>query len=215
MPGDRPLPEKTMLIACGALANETLLLIERNGWDFMDVTCLPANYHNYPDKIPDAMRDKIRAARAKGYGNVVALFADCGTGGMLDAVLEEEGVERIPGAHCYEFYSGSSAFEKLSEEEIGTFYLTDFLARHFDRLIIEGLGIDRHPELKDMYFAHYKRLVYLAQVDDAALDARAEAAADKLGLEYRRVFTGLGPYEQFMARHAPAPKSDSESQQAS
>ncbi|MEQ8666035.1 MAG: DUF1638 domain-containing protein [Rhodospirillales bacterium] len=203
MPGDRPTSEKTLMIACGALANETLLLIERNGWDFMDVTCLPANFHNYPDRIPAAMRAKIRDAREKGYGNVVALFADCGTGGTLDAVLEEEGVDRIPGAHCYEFYSGSAAFNALAEEEIGTFYLTDFLARHFDRLIIEGLGIDRHPELKDMYFNHYKRLVYLAQVEDADLDSRAEAAAEKLGLEYRRVFTGLDPYQQFMARYAP------------
>lgn len=207
MPGDRPISEKTLLIACGALANETLLLIERNGWDFMDVTCLPANYHNYPQKIPDAMRTKVREARDKGYGNVVALFADCGTGGALDAVLEEEGVDRIPGAHCYEFYTGSNAFESLAEEEIGTFYLTDFLARHFDKLIIEGLGIDRHPELKDMYFEHYKRLVYLAQVDDPDLDARAEGAARKLGLEYRRVFTGLGPYEQFMAQYAPSSSS--------
>ena len=207
MPGDRPINEKTLMIACGALANETLLLIERNGWDFMDVTCLPANYHNYPDRIPGAMRDKIRDAREKGYANIVALFADCGTGGTLDAVLAEEGVDRIPGAHCYEFYTGSAAFEALAEEEIGTFYLTDFLARHFDRLIIEGLGIDRHPELKDMYFNHYKRLVYLAQVDDADLDARAEAAAEKLGLAYTRVFTGLDPYQQFMARYAPTPSS--------
>jgi len=202
MPGNRPLPEKTMLIACGALANETLAVIERNGWDFMDVTCLPASYHNYPDKIPEAMRTKIRAAREDGYGNVVALFADCGTGGALDVVLREEGVDRIPGAHCYEFYSGSHVFDQIAEEEIGTFYLTDFLARHFDRLIIEGLGIDRHPQLLDMYFQHYKRLVYLAQVDDPELDAAAEAAAKKLNVEYKRVFTGLGPYQQFIAQYA-------------
>lgn len=203
MPGDRSTPGKTMLIACGALANETIAVIERNGWDFMDVTCLPANYHNHPDKIPEAMRTKIRAAKDDGYGSIVALFADCGTGGALDVVLEEEGVDRIPGAHCYEFYSGSSVFNDISEEEIGTFYLTDFLARHFNKLIIEGLGIDRHPQLMDMYFQHYKRLVYLAQVDDPALDAAAEAAAEKLNVEYKRVFTGLGPYQAFMAQYAP------------
>lgn len=208
MPGDdRPDPEKIMLIACGALARETLLLIERNGWSFMDVTCLPANYHNHPERIPEAMRTKIHDAREKGYTRVVALFADCGTGGLLDAVLKEEGVDRIPGAHCYEFYSGAIAFDAIAEEEIGTFYLTDFLARHFDRLVIEGLGIDRYPQLRDMYFGHYRRLVYLAQVDDPEIDALAEAAADKLGLAYLRVFTGLKPYEAFMAQYVPKPET--------
>jgi len=202
MPGDRPHPPKTMMIACGALARETLLLIERNKWDFMDVTCLPASYHNHPQKIPEAMRTKIRDARSRGYENVVALFADCGTGGMLDAVIEEEGVQRIPGAHCYEFYAGREAFAEIAEEELGTFYVTDFLARHFDRLIIEGLGIDRHPQLKDMYFGNYTRLVYLEQVEDAETEKLAMAAADKLGLEYRKVATGLGPYGRFMEQFA-------------
>jgi len=202
MPGDRPQPPKTMMIACGALARETLLLIERNKWDFMDVTCLPASYHNYPDKIPEAMRKKIRDARSRGYERIVSLFADCGTGGTLDRVLEEEGVERIPGAHCYEFYSGGDAFAALAEEELGTFYVTDFLARHFDRLIIEGLGIDRHPELKDMYFGNYTRLVYLAQTEDEDAEAKAKAAAVTLGLEYKKVVTGLGPYGAFMKKFA-------------
>ncbi len=207
MPGDRPqqakmTAPKTMMIACGALARETLLLIERNKWDFMDVTCLPASYHNYPDRIPEAMRTKIREARNRGYERVVALFADCGTGGALDAVLEEEDVQRIPGAHCYEFYHGRDAFAALAEEDLGTFYLTDFLARHFDRLIMEGLGIDRHPQLKDMYFGNYTRLVYLEQVEDPEIEALAQKAADTLGLEYKKVVTGLGPYSAFMEQFA-------------
>lgn len=181
----------TLILACGALSHEIIALIRANDWDHVAVQCLPAELHNRPDEIPDAVRDKLRAARER-YDHVFVAYADCGTGGRLDAVLAEEGVERLPGAHCYEFYAGSRVFHELAEEEPGTFYLTDFLARHFERLIIRGMGIDRHPELMPMLFGNYRRVVYLAQRDDADLRARAQAAARRLGLEYEYRRTGYG-----------------------
>lgn len=181
----------TLILACGALSHEIIALIRANGWDHVAVQCLPAELHNRPEEIPGAVRDKLRAAR-EHYDHVFVAYADCGTGGRLDAVLAEEGVERLPGAHCYEFYAGSELFHELAEEEPGTFYLTDFLARHFERLIIHGMGIDRHPELMPMLFGNYRRLVYLAQRDDADLRARARAAAERLGLEYEYRRTGYG-----------------------
>ncbi len=197
-----PRPSKTLLIACGALARELLLLIETNNFEHLEITCLPASLHNHPEKIPEAMRSKIQEHR-DDYDRVVALFADCGTGGLLDAVLREEGVERIHGAHCYEFYTGTSAFNDLSEQELGTFYLTDFIVRQFDTLIIKGLGMDRHPELRDMYFGNYKRLVYLAQTEDEDLIDQAKLAADKLGLEYEYVYTGLSELGSFLEKQTP------------
>ena len=192
----------TLLIACGALAREITWLIDTNGWRGVEVTCLPADLHNYPKKIPDGMRDKIRAAKATGrYGKILALYADCGTGGMLDAVLKEEGVERIPGAHCYEFYTGSQAFMEMAEEELGTLYLTDYLTRFFDRLIISGLGLDRHPELRNDYFGNYTRIVYLAQTEDAELVEKARAAADRLDLAFEVRQTGMGGLAEFIESH--------------
>ena len=181
----------TLVIACGALAHEIVALRRLNDWPHLQVQCLPADLHNRPEKIPEAVRAKIRAARSR-FASIFVAYADCGTGGLLDAVLREEGVERIGGAHCYEFFAGSAAFEALTEQELGTFYLTDFLARHFERLIIRGMGIDRHPELLPMYFGHYRRLVYLAQTESPEADAAAQAAAARLGLAYERRFTGYG-----------------------
>ena len=151
----------------------------------MDLTCLPASLHNRPERIPGAVAARIRRARADGYDRIFVAYADCGTGGLLDRVLEGEGVARLEGAHCYEVYAGRAAFAALADEEPGTFYLTDFLVRNFDRLVVRGLGLDRHPELLPMYFGNYRRLVYLAQADDAALTSRAEAAAATLGLSVR------------------------------
>jgi len=197
------VPKPTLLIACGALALEITQLIEINNWRAFEVTCLPAKLHNTPDQIVPAMREKISAAKASGkYDGILALYGDCGTGGMLDELLNAEGVERIPGAHCYEFYTGSNAFEALVEEEIGTFYLTDYLARFFERLIMEGMGINKHPELLPMYFGNYKRLVYLAQTDNPEIDKLAEAAADRLGLAYEKRKTEYGELSTFMAAHA-------------
>ena len=193
----RTLLPKTLLIACGALAREIVELIRLNGWTHMSVTCLPAGWHNHPQRIPEGVRGKIAEARGD-YDRILVLYGDCGTGGELDRVLEEEGVERIEGPHCYAFFAGLEAFDALAEAEVGSFYLTDYLARHFERLIVQGLGIDRHPELLPMYFGNYKRLVYLAQSRDAELDRLAEAAAERLGLAYERVQTGYGGLGGFL-----------------
>ncbi|MFQ5759500.1 MAG: DUF1638 domain-containing protein [Acidiferrobacterales bacterium] len=180
-----------LIIACGALAREVVALIRANQWQHMTVQCLPAEWHNTPDKIPDGVRDKIRAARGR-FARIFVAYADCGTGGQLDQVLKEEGVERIPGAHCYEFFAGAKTFAELSDAEPGTFYLTDFLAQHFDRLIYRGLGLDRYPQLMSDYFGNYRKLVYLAQMEEPRLVAKAQEAAKYLGLEFEYRFSGYG-----------------------
>jgi len=187
----------TLVIACGALAREIVDVIRLNDLSQLTVTCLPAIWHNTPNKIPEGVRAKIRAAKGK-YDRVLVAYGDCGSGGLLDKVLAEEGVERIDGPHCYAFYSGVPSFLDKAEAEYGCFYLTDYLARHFDRLIVQGLGLDRHPELLPDYFGHYTKLVYLAQSEDAELAAKAEAAAQRLGLDYEYRFTGYGDLGRFL-----------------
>ena len=184
-------PEPLLVIACGALAREIVALKRLNGWSDMAVECLPPELHNRPERIPAAVQSAIRAARGR-YARIFVAYADCGTGGMLDAMLSSEGIARLPGAHCYEFFATSAVFAELSQAEPGTFYLTDFLVRHFDRLVIEGLGLDRHPELLPEYFRNYRRLVYLVQAADASLSAVARAAAQRLGLAYEERHTGYG-----------------------
>lgn len=184
-----------LVIACGALAKEIMELIRANQWEHLAVQCLPAELHNTPDKIPAAVRQKLRSRREK-FAKVFVAYADCGTGGQLDKVLKEEGVERIPGAHCYEFFAGSKVFMSLADAEPGTFYLTDFLARHFDRLVYRGLGLDAHPELAPTYFGNYRRLVYLSQSEDPSLMAAAKRAAETLDLEFTHVATGLGELQK-------------------
>lgn len=186
--GGRP----PLVIGCGALARELVELTRRAGFPAVDLTSLPASLHNRPERIPAAVASRIRRARAEGYDRIFVAYADCGTGGLLDRVLETEGVARLEGAHCYEVYAGRAAFARLADDEPGTFYLTDFLVRNFDRLVIRGLGLDRHPELLPMYFGNYRRLVYLAQSEDAELARRAETAAERLGLAFERRPTGLG-----------------------
>ena len=190
----KPAPS-TLLIACGALAREIMALIRANAWEHISVQCLPAEFHNRPEKIPAAVRAKIQAARGQ-FKTIFVAYADCGTGGLLDAVLDEEGVERIPGAHCYEFFAGSQIFNALAEAEPGTFYLTDFLTRHFDRLIWKGLGLDRYPDLASMYFGNYRKLVYLAQTEQPELHAMAQVAAERLGLAYEYRLTGYGDLQR-------------------
>lgn len=180
-----------LVIACGALAHEIVALRKLNDWPHLTIQCLPAELHNRPEKIPEAVREKIHANRGL-YASMFVAYADCGTGGGLDAVLAQEQVERIPGAHCYEFFAGSSAFAALADGEPGTFYLTDFLLRHFERLVIHGLGIDRHPELLAQYFGNYRRLVYLAQVENPQCIKDAGEAAKRLGLAFEYRFTGYG-----------------------
>ncbi|MCB1882479.1 MAG: DUF1638 domain-containing protein [Geminicoccaceae bacterium] len=188
---------RTLVIACGALAREILAIRAQAGLETIELACLPAGLHNRPAEIPEAVRAEIRKARGR-FERIFVAYADCGTGGMLDRVLDEEGVARIGGAHCYAFFAGQDAFARLAEAEPGTFYLTDFLARQFDALVWEGLGLDRHPELRDAYFGNYTRLVYLAQTDDPALTDRAKAAAARLGLAYLRIGTGMGELDGFL-----------------
>jgi hypothetical protein len=180
-----------LIIACGALAHEITALRRANRWDQLDVRCLPAELHNRPEKIPAAVRALIQASRAR-YRCIFVAYGDCGTGGLLDEVLREEGVERIPGAHCYEFFATGPVFAALAEAELGTFYLTDFLLRHFERLVIRGLGIDRHPELFSVYFGNYRKLVYLAQAPDATSQEQAQAVAKRMGLQFEYRQTGYG-----------------------
>ena len=196
-----PEAPKTLLIACGALAREVLAVIRLNGWSHLELTCLPAILHNRPARIPAAVRAKIRANRGR-YARILVVYGDCGTGGELDRVLLEEGVERVPGPHCYAFFSGVEAFLEQAAADPFSFYLTDYLARHFERLVIEGLGLDRHPELLPLYFGHYRTLVYLAQAPDPALERLAEAAAVRLGLAYEHPPTGYGELADFIRQAA-------------
>ncbi|MXZ77381.1 MAG: DUF1638 domain-containing protein [Acidimicrobiia bacterium] len=187
--------DRVLVVACGALAKELRHLIasfeREEGSPPIDLECLPAKLHNRPELIPEAVRERVRAARNR-YGTILVGYADCGTGGLLDKVCREEGVERLPGPHCYELYVGAEAFTQLQEQELGTLYLTDYLVRHFERLILEGLGILDHPELQDVYFNNYTRLVYLSQESDPELDRLARQAADRLGLRFEKVATGYG-----------------------
>lgn len=189
---------RVLVIACGALAREIMALKRANGWAGMDVTCLPPELHNRPERIPASVTAAIQAGRAT-HERIYVAYADCGTGGLLDRVLEVEGVERLPGAHCYEFFATSSEFASLHDAEPGTFYLTDFLVRHYERLVEAGLGIDRHPELAHEYFRHYRRVVYLVQRSDEELSARARGIAARLGLEYEERATGYGDLETGLA----------------
>jgi len=186
-----------LILACGALAREILALIEVNGLEHVKLHCLPALLHNHPQLIPAAVQEAIRKHRPD-YERIFVAYGDCGTGGELDRVLAEEGVTRIEGVHCYAFFTGFDRFEKLAEEEIGTFWLTDFLARQFDTLVWQGLGIDRHPELLSLYFGNYRRIVYLAQSDDPVCLERARMAADRIGLEFCHVPVGYGVLGDFV-----------------
>ncbi len=181
----------TLVIACGALAREIAALRRANAWTALDVRCLPAELHNRPERIAPAVRADVRAQR-EHYAQIFVAYGDCGTGGQLDAVLAEEGVERLPGAHCYEFFATASVFAALAEAEPGTFYLTDFLLKNFERLVVRPLGLDRHPELKGEYFRNYRRLVYLAQAAKPGSIERAREIADYLGFSFEYRFTGYG-----------------------
>ncbi len=189
---------RVLVIACGALAREITALKRASGWDALEVTCLPPELHMRPERIAGSVQAAIEQARGS-YDRIFVAYADCGTGGALDRVLAAEGIERLPGAHCYEFYATPAAFAALGEAEIGTFYLTDFLVRHFERLVWAGLGLDRHPQLQAQYFGHYKKVVYLAQVADAELARQAEAIAARLGLAFEQRLTGYGELGRSLA----------------
>jgi hypothetical protein len=180
-----------LVITCAAIAREVNEIKKLGQWSQMDLQAITADLHARPEKIPAAVADKIDKARDQ-YDHIFVAYGDCGTSGELDRVLEAKGIRRLPGAHCYDFLAGRENYEQMQEQEPGTFYLTDFLAQHFQRLVIEILGIDRHPELLEMYFGNYTRLVYLAQTDSDELTEMAHAAADQLGLRFERKFTGMG-----------------------
>lgn len=184
-------PAPILVITCAAIAREVNEIKKLGSWSQMDLQAITADLHSRPEKIPAAVAERIDRAR-DNYRHIFVAYGDCGTSGELDRVLEERGVKRLPGAHCYDFLAGREVYGRMQDDEPGTFYLTDFLAQHFQRLVIEVLGIDRHPELKDMYFGNYTRLVYLAQTDSDELTAAASRAADQLGLRFERVFTGMG-----------------------
>jgi hypothetical protein len=181
-----------LVIACGAIARELVRIRDLNGWHHVEFQCLPAGLHNRPEKIPAAVLEMIEARR-DDYARVFVGYADCGTGGLLDKALQGTGVERIPGAHCYEFFAGSAEFSRLAEEEPGSFYLTDFLVRHFERLVVRGLGLDREPALLPVYFGNYRRVVYLAQTADDELQSLARRHAEFLGLQYAYRLCGDRP----------------------
>jgi hypothetical protein len=181
----------TLVIACGALAREIAALTRANGWSALNVRCLPAELHNRPERIAPAVRAAIRESRAR-YPRIFVAYGDCGTGGMLDAVLKEEGVERLPGAHCYEFFATPQVFAQLTDAEPGTFYLTDFLLRHFERLVVRPLGLDRHPELANEYFRNYRKLIYLSQAPRPGAIEEAQRIAASFGFEFEHRFTGYG-----------------------
>lgn len=180
-----------LVLACGALARELLDIMRLNRFDHVKVECLPAILHNHPDRIPTAVAERLDAV-ADRFDRVFVGYADCGTGGLLDRVLEQRGVERLPGAHCYEFFATAPVFSGMHEAELGTLYLTDYLVRHFDRIIVGGLGLDRHPQLHQLYFGNYTRLMYLAQTEDELLTRQAKAAAERLGLRFERHSTRYG-----------------------
>lgn len=182
---------RVLILACGALAREILALIAANGWDHMELTCLPAKYHLYPDKITDAVETAVVKHRPN-FQSIFVAYADCGTGGGLAAKCKELGVEMIKGPHCYSFFEGNDVFAKTAEDEITAFYLTDFLVKQFDAFVWKPMGLDRHPQLREMYFGNYTKLVYQAQTDDPTLDQKAEEIAQKMGLPLERRFTGYG-----------------------
>jgi len=193
------MPE-VLLIACGALARELVQLTRKNDWQHLKVQCLPADLHNTPEKIPSAVTGMIEAHRDR-YEQIFVAYADCGTGGLLDEALAPYGIERLPGAHCYEFFTGAEQFAEFCDGESGTFYLTDFLVRHFERLVVRGLGLDRHPHLRDEYFRHYRRVMYLAQSYSPELSRKAREHADWLQLEYVEHVTGLVPVDRVLSEH--------------
>jgi len=188
---------RVLLLACGALAREIIDLKTANRWDHLDLQCLPAILHNHPEKITPAVKTAIDS-KGDNYDEIFVVYADCGTGGLLKAACDELGVQMIEGPHCYSFLEGNAAF--ADREEMTAFYLTDFLVRQFEAFVWKPLGLNRHPELRDMYFAHYTTLVYQAQTDDPALTTLAQSHAERLGLTFERRFTGYGDLATSLAK---------------
>ena len=190
--------DKILILACGALAKEISALIRLNGWSHLKTRYLPAILHNTPEKITEQLRMNLQIAQTK-FSKIFIGYADCGTGGEIDSMLDEFRVQRLPGVHCYEFYSGKQTFAEIMDEEPGSFFLTDFLVEAFEKLVWQGMKIDRHPELLQVYFKHYKKLVYLAQSENQELQTQSYEIAGRLGLVYEKRFTGYGELEHSLA----------------
>lgn len=203
----RAKSKKVHVIACGAIAREILAVKALNGLEHLTLECLPAIWHVWPEKIAPALREKISEARAAGHDNIFIGYAECGTQGEVDRICREEGIERLSGPHCYAFFSGTEKFLAECETEFTAFYLTDLITRQFEAFVIDPLKLDRHPELRDMVFGNYTKIVYLAQTEDAELQAKAKWAADYLKLDYEYRFTGYGDLqpELVAAARAAAP----------
>ena len=191
------------LVACGALARELLSITSQFPEGAVEITCLPAAWHNHPERIVPGLRRKVASLRRKGR-RVAVVYGDCGTGGEIDAFLEAEKLDRIPGPHCYEMFLGAAAFDAEMERELGTFFLTDYMVRHFERIVMQGMGLRKHPQLREMYFGNYRRALYIAQTEDAALQAKARDAAAELGLAYEYRFTGFGGLPAWLAESVAA-----------
>jgi len=196
-------PERLLVVACGALAREVLAIQRANRWEHVDVQCLPAQLHVTPDRIPAAV-ESVLAETTDRYDRVFVGYADCGTAGALDRVLDRHGAERLPGAHCYAVYAGLDEWDEMQDEEPGTYYLTDFLVQHFESLVVRPLGLDRHPDLHDDYFGNYRRVVYLSQAEDPAMLENARACADRIGLAFEHRPTGYGLLAGSLATFAEA-----------
>ncbi|MGH1465395.1 MAG: DUF1638 domain-containing protein [Cognatishimia sp.] len=198
---------RILLIACGALAREILALKKQNNWQHLDLTCLPAILHIHPQKIPDAVRAAVLTHKTS-YDQIFVVYADCGTGGLLKKTCDDLGVNMIEGPHCYSFFEGNQGFEELTESEFTAFYLTDFLVRQFDAFVWKPMGLDKHPELRDMYFGNYEKLIYQAQTDDPDLRAKAQICAERLGLAFEHRFTGYGDLQTSLADVAKPQRLD-------
>jgi len=185
---------QVLILACGALAREVRDIARLHELDNVTLECLPASLHNRPTAIPDAVRDRLEKVSGR-YDRILLGYADCGTAGELAELCAEAGIEMLPGAHCYQFYAGQQEFLDMHNDDPTAFYLTDYLVKHFERIIMDGLGIDAHPELRDTYFGNYTKIIHLAQTDDRTLDERAQAAAERLTLDYERVATTYGDLE--------------------
>ena len=196
-----PCKPRALIIACGALVREIRDVLGANRLAAIDIAAIPALYHNRPEKIAPAVADRISAARDQ-YAHIFVAYAECGTGGELDRVIKDAGAQRLPGNHCYAFFSGVDAFDRR-DDDVTSFFLTDFLVRQFDSLIMKGLGIERHPELRDMYFANYRKVVYLSQIPTPELVEKANQAAQKLGLAFEHRPVGYGDLEATLDQQFP------------
>lgn len=203
-PDKRTAKAKVQVIACGAIAREILAIIRANGLDHVELQCLPAILHARPERIAPALETAIADAKARGFNRIFIGYADCGTGGAIDKICERDGITRLSGPHCYSFFAGNEDFAARWDDDVTAFFLTDFLARQFEAFVIEPLGLDRHPELKDIYFSNYTKLVYLSQEEDEALQAKARGAAEYLGLAYEYRFTGYGDLDPELTQAARA-----------